>query len=66
MIVLHTNCFKPVVQMKLQLVSSLVKNAIATQDSAKIRQAIAEAQALEKEAKDKASQEQAAQTEVQE
>ena len=38
--------------------SSVVKNAIATQDSAKIKQAIAEAQALEREAKEKAAQEQ--------
>ena len=51
--------------------SSLVKNAIATQDSDKIKQAIAEAQALERDAKEQAAQEQAAQeqaeqTEVQE
>ena len=46
--------------------SSLVRNAIATQDSGKIKQAIAEAQALEREARDKAAQEQASQTEVQE
>lgn len=46
--------------------SSLVRNAISTQDSGKIKQAIAEAQALEREARDKAAQEQAAQTEVQE
>lgn len=36
--------------------SSLVKNAIASQDSAKIKQAIAEAQALEQEARNQAAQ----------
>jgi len=38
--------------------TSLVKQAIATQDSAKIKQAIAEAKELEREAKEQAAQEQ--------